>query len=483
MFLFYTPRDSREAAELLRGCTNLKMEGRRVSAGVLESPFKPAAWLSAAELGSSDVSPGTASPSEEILAIMSHARMDRIREISKSDLLAVVEGGVRFGAFIDEVTKAGLYFPHEPNALESDATIAEIIMDGAIFRTEGRFGGLREYILSLEIVTPAGEIMKSGSRSVKDVSGYDIPGLILGSGGRCGMIPSVTLRLLPAPVTRFPFACLGSPHELRESAPAIHRDLNPAFMEIFGERGTEILLRDFGRGGAGAEVARGGGAGAGKTGALPNSASGALLIGELQTSERDREERLLDKLHGHLPRAAEVFGLSPSHIESYRRYPILALESLEHGFSLLRLAYDETVTGESSVKNLNSCTLYPWRFHFNSPYKIEDDSAPGGPQIFSCSTRYDEYLMAVLGGALSSGMEAGTRPLLEAVASRGRMEVLGRHGDGICRRRVPLDELEFKAAEHAGEKALESRAGQRDVLRDIVDRIYRNFDPQSIMIR
>ena len=66
MVLFYTPRDSREAAELLRACTNLKAEGRRVSVGVLESPFKPAAWLSEVELGSSDVAPESVSPSDEI---------------------------------------------------------------------------------------------------------------------------------------------------------------------------------------------------------------------------------------------------------------------------------------------------------------------------------------------------------------------------------------------------------------------------------
>jgi FAD/FMN-containing dehydrogenase len=59
------------------------------------------------------------------------------------------------------------------------------------------YGGLREYILSVELVTGAGEIVHFGSRSVKDVAGYEVIGMLLGGGGRYGMITEVTLRLIP----------------------------------------------------------------------------------------------------------------------------------------------------------------------------------------------------------------------------------------------------------------------------------------------
>jgi hypothetical protein len=463
MVLFFTPADSREAAALLRECTSLKMDGRRLAVGILESPFKPAAWLAAPELGPAKGGLESVGPSAEVLALVSHSRMKEIREISRPDLLAVVEGGVRFGAFIEEVAKAGLYFPHEPNALESDATVAEIIMDGTIFPTEGRYGGLRESILALEVVTPAGEIIRTGSRSVKDVSGYDIAGFVLGSGGRCGMISSVTFRLLPAPGTRLSFACLGSPRELAESALSIHRGANAAFLEIFGEAATSILLGAFGL--------------------ASKRDRNVLLVGEAQAPEPEKQKELLAKLRGHVPDQVNLIELTAARVEGYRRYPILALESLARGFGLLRLAYDEAESGGSSVKNLNSCTLYPRRFHFNSPYKIEDDSAPEGPQIFSCSTKYDGYLMAILGRALSSGMEAGPRPLIEAISSRGVMEVLGLREGRMCRRRIPLDELELRALEPEGGEAEGKGVKQHDVLKDLEERIYRGFDPQGIMIR
>jgi hypothetical protein len=465
MILFFSPKDAAEAAGILRGCSARKAEGRRIAVGVLESPFKPAAWLSAAELGavSSERAFESIGASDEALVIVSHARMDRIREISTSDLLAVVEGGVKFGAFIDSTTKAGLYFPHEPDALLRDATVAEVIMDGTIFAAEGRFGGLREYILSLEIVTPAGEIIRTGSRSVKDVTGYDIAGFVLGEGGLCGMIASVTLRLLHAPGTRLHFACHASPRELFDAAAALHRSLNPTFMEVFGDRASAILAGPLG------------------VEALP--AGGTLLVGEAQAAERDRERELLGKLRAHLSRPEAVRSLTSGELGEYRRYPLLVLDSLEKGFSLLHLAYDETGAGEPAIANLSSSTLYPTRFHFYSPYKVEAEVGPEGPLAFACSKKYDEYLMAVLGEALSSGMQVGSSPLIEAVSSRGHMEVLGWHNARLCRRRVPLSELDLPAGEAGSGKVHDDAKKQHEILRDLEGRIFRQFDPQSIMMR
>jgi hypothetical protein len=481
MILFYSPHDAREAAGLLRGCTKLKGDGRAIEVGVLESPFKPAGWIGAAEaadtrggagMSGADLSAaiGSLGASDKALVVLSHENMNKVREVSRTDLLAVVEGGVPFGAFIEEAAGAGLYFPHEPDALMSGATVAELIMDGTIFATEGRFGGLREYILSLEIVTPAGEIIKTGSRSIKDVAGYDIPGLVLGSGGLCGMISSVTFRLLPARGTRLHFACMETDAVLRSAVPEIHRELDPVFMEIFGEKGSALL----------AEKLR-----------MKVPSGGRLLVGELQAAEKGREKELLDKLRRYFPASEAVSRLEPAQVEEHRRYPLIALESVEKGYSLLHLSYDETGAIETTLRSINSVTLYPHRFHFYSPYKVDNEGAPKEEQAFACSREFDEYLIAVLGSALTSGMEAGPSLLSQAVSSRGAMEVLGWSNERLCRRRVDIDVLGLRGEEGAGTggraggaaSAIDGRAKQQQILGDIADRIFDAFDPQGIMIR
>ncbi|MCU0639075.1 MAG: FAD-binding oxidoreductase, partial [Candidatus Krumholzibacteria bacterium] len=119
--------------------------------------------------------------------------MDRIEEISDSDMLAVAGGGVTLGRLQRAAGEKGLFFPFEPESPQGDPTMEELVQDGTISRYEGRYGRLRESILSIEGVTGAGETFHTGSRSVKDVTGYELAGLLTGSGGRLAVITSVTL--------------------------------------------------------------------------------------------------------------------------------------------------------------------------------------------------------------------------------------------------------------------------------------------------
>ena len=111
-------------------------------------------------------------------------------------------------------------------------------MAGARFPTDERFGGLREYVLSLELALPRGEIVRSGSRAVKDVTGYNLAGFVMGGGGRCGMIARSTLRLLPRPFAEEAGDAAGareaSGADKREAAAARARPTAPA------PAGTEV---------------------------------------------------------------------------------------------------------------------------------------------------------------------------------------------------------------------------------------------------
>jgi FAD/FMN-containing dehydrogenase len=253
--LTITPRSAAEAAEALRSYSAEAASGRSVRVAVLESPFRPEAG---------------GVPCDE-LVLASHAGMGGIHEVSKGDFLAVVGGGASFGALAEAAGAAGLSFPHEPGPETRGMTVAGIIMGGMTFRTETRYGRLREYILALELATPAGEIVRTGSRSVKDVTGYDIAGFLMGGGGRCGMIAKATMRLLSAPGSRLGFACDGSREALETLSERIRLRLAPAFVELAG-------------------------AGQGPEGSIETLEPAARLIGELQSAVGGREEALLGSL-------------------------------------------------------------------------------------------------------------------------------------------------------------------------------------------
>jgi len=285
--LAFAPRSVEEAAELFRACSGAAAAGGRIRAAIVESPFGPAKGVELPVAHSSIEDVARSAGAEETLVLLSHSSMSGIHEISRSDFLAVAGGGVRFGPFVEEVRRAGLYFPHESDLMTREATIAGIIMGGAAFRTERRFGRLREYILSLELVTPGGEIIRTGSRSVKDVTGYDLTGFLMGGGGRCGMIVRATIRLLPPPGTRIGFICEGDRNALESLAGEIRKRLIPAFLEL--SPGDD------------------------------RAPGKARLIGELQSAVRGRERSLLGSLSGLAPEGVRVSRLEEAALAATAR--------------------------------------------------------------------------------------------------------------------------------------------------------------------
>lgn len=330
--LHFSPRNAQEAAEIFRACGAAAAGGRNIRAGVVESPFRPAYGIEPALAPSSIREIESTAGAAETLVLASHDGMNGIHEISRSDFLAVAGGGVKFGAFVDEVRKAGLYFPHEPDVLTRDATIAELVMGAETFGTDGRFGHLREYVLSLEIVTPKGEIIRTGSRSVKDVTGYNVAGILMGCGGLCGMIAKATLRLLPAPGTRFHFLCMGSRSTLEALAGEIHRRLAPAFLELFPY--TE------------------------------SAEERSNLIGELQSAVPGREEALLGEVSALAPADSPVERLEPTSLEAFKHFPMLAMKSMKKGQRLLHTALGAELVSAHRHDLWGRMSFFPARFHY-----------------------------------------------------------------------------------------------------------------------
>jgi glycolate oxidase len=130
--------------------------------------------------------------------VLSMERMNRILEIDEVNLLAIVEPNVVTGDLQRAVEERGLFYPPDPASLDRSAiggNVAECAGGPRAFK----YGTTRRYVLALEAVLPTGEIIHTGSKAVKNVVGYDLTQLIVGSEGTLAIVTQATLRLIPKP--------------------------------------------------------------------------------------------------------------------------------------------------------------------------------------------------------------------------------------------------------------------------------------------
>ena len=130
--------------------------------------------------------------------VLSFERMNRILEIAGADRTAVVEPGVITGDLHRAVERDGLFYPPDP-ASSAFCTIGGNVAECAGGLRAVKYGVTRDYVLGLEAVLPTGELMRTGSRTLKSVAGYDLTRLLVGSEGTLGIVTEITLRLLPLP--------------------------------------------------------------------------------------------------------------------------------------------------------------------------------------------------------------------------------------------------------------------------------------------
>jgi glycolate dehydrogenase FAD-linked subunit len=134
-------------------------------------------------------------------AVLDLMAMDRIVEIDEREQLARVEPGVRLGALQEAVEAVGLAFPPDP------ASAADCAVGGAIAMSAGglsgaKYGTIKHYVLGLTVVLPSGAVIRTGARTRKCVTGYDMTSLFVGSEGTLGVVTEATLKLVPRPEAR-----------------------------------------------------------------------------------------------------------------------------------------------------------------------------------------------------------------------------------------------------------------------------------------
>jgi glycolate oxidase len=125
-------------------------------------------------------------------------RMNKIKEVSDADLVAVCEPGARTIELAQAAAVKGLLYPPDPGS-QTTATIGGNVAECAGGLRALKYGVTRDYVLGVQAVLPTGEIIRSGGRLVKDVAGYDLRRLLCGSEGTLAVMTELTLRLVPAP--------------------------------------------------------------------------------------------------------------------------------------------------------------------------------------------------------------------------------------------------------------------------------------------
>lgn len=129
------------------------------------------------------------------------ARMNRILAISAADTLAVAQPGVITADLQKAVERAGLFYPPDP------ASVYQCTLGGNVATNAGgprclKYGVTGDYVLGLEVVVAGGHMLRLGGRTIKNVAGYDLKRLFIGSEGTLGVVTEITVRLIPKPAAQ-----------------------------------------------------------------------------------------------------------------------------------------------------------------------------------------------------------------------------------------------------------------------------------------
>lgn len=133
--------------------------------------------------------------------VLCMTKMDRVLDLDRQNLTLLAEAGATTQAISDAAAEANLFYPPDPGSMKI-STIGGNVAENSGGLRGLKYGVTRNYIMGMEVVLPSGEIVWMGNKCVKDVAGFSLKDLFVGSEGTLGVITRVLLKLIPRPAAK-----------------------------------------------------------------------------------------------------------------------------------------------------------------------------------------------------------------------------------------------------------------------------------------
>ena len=210
--------------------------------------------------------------------VLSLEKMNKIKEIDEKNLMVIVEPGIITEQLGNELTKYGLFFPPDPVSLDS-CMIGGNIAECAGGPRAMKYGVTKNYVTGLEAVLPDGEVLKIGGKLLKNVTGYDLIDLIIGSEGTLAIVTEATLKVLPLPEIivdlLIPFKCVED--AVQFAIDILKQGLMPAAIEFMDGDVYRIVAKYLKR-------------------KLPFEQANAHTIVEIDGNDKEQVRKIYDKI-------------------------------------------------------------------------------------------------------------------------------------------------------------------------------------------
>lgn len=205
---------------------------------------------------------GGALPANGGIVLAFEKHMNKIIEVDLQNMLAIVQPGVINMDLQKHVEELGLFYPPDP-ASEKYSTLGGNVSENAGGMRAAKYGITKDYVMALRAVRANGDIIRAGKRTIKDVAGYNIAGILIASEGTLAVITEITLKLLPKP--KYASSYMAVFPSVETAMNAVFKSLaagaNPVAMEFIDSLAVKAIKQKLGV-------------------ALPEEA-GALLIGDV----------------------------------------------------------------------------------------------------------------------------------------------------------------------------------------------------------